>query len=94
MNNYDSTTPIRVHHPLGAALLQLLGWIGFLGIGYFARGRIGTGLAMLIGWWVVFWALLFLTVASFGLLWFVMHAVWLIVPPLSAFLLYVDPPRP
>lgn len=74
----------------GAALLQLLGWIGFLGIGYMARGRIFTGLAMLVGWWLTFWFLLFASVITLGVAHVLMVAVWLVVPPLTALLVSSD----
>ena len=74
----------------GAALLQLLGWIGFLGIGYMVRGRFLTGLGMLVGWWVAFWFLLFASLITFGLAHPLMVVAWVVVPPLTAFLLYSE----
>lgn len=79
----------RAHHT-GAALLQLLGWVGFLGIGYLLRGRVGMGLVMLVGWWLAFWFLLFASVITFGLLHPLMLVAWIIVPPLTAYFAYSE----
>jgi hypothetical protein len=76
--------------PLGPAALQLLGWIGFLGLGYVAVGRRKLGFSMLVGWWAV--ALVLFAFSAMTL--FVGSAlqliVWVIVPPLSSLLLYFD----
>lgn len=76
--------------PVIPALLQLLGWIGFLGIGYMVRGRILVGLAMLVGWWAAFWFLFIASIVTFGAFGVLMHVVWLVVPPLTACFLYAD----
>lgn len=74
--------------PLAPALLQLLGWLGFLGIGYLVQGRIGLGIGMLIGWWIAFWLLLAASSLTFGLFTILMICVWLSVPPITAAFLY------
>lgn len=74
---------------LGPAMLQLLGWVGFLGVGYFVRRKTSTGVWMLIGWWAVFWPLL-VGSALTGILAFLMLAVWIIVPPLTSLMIYFD----
>jgi hypothetical protein len=76
--------------PLVPALLQLVGWFGFLGIGYLVQRRYALGLAMLIGWWVLFWMLLGIGVVSFGLGHLLMLCVWLVVPPTTAAFLYFE----
>ncbi len=38
--------------PTIALLLELLGYIGFLGIGHIYAGRTARGIASLVGWWV------------------------------------------
>ncbi len=37
--------------PTTALLLELLGYLGFLGIGHVYAGKTGRGIALLIGWW-------------------------------------------
>jgi hypothetical protein len=41
--------------PTVAALLELLGYIGFLGIGHIYAGRVTRGIALMVGWWI-YWA--------------------------------------
>jgi hypothetical protein len=76
--------------PLLPALLQLLGWVGFLGVGYFVRGRIAIAVIMLIGWWTLFWVLLGFGVLTAGLGHLLMICVWLAVPPMTAAFLYFE----
>lgn len=76
--------------PLVPALLQLLGWFGFLGIGYFVQQRNGIGVAMLLGWWILFWVMLGFGVVSLGLGHLLMICVWLVVPPITAAFLYFE----
>ncbi len=76
--------------PLIPALLQLLGWVGFLGIGYFVQGRAAIAIAMLIGWWIVFWILLGFGVVTLGLGHLLMICVWLAAPPITAAFLYFE----
>ena len=80
-------TPER---PLTAALLQLCGWFGFLGIGYMLQRRYGVGVTMLIGWWILFWMLLAIGFFSFGLGHLLMLCVWFVVPPATAAFIYFE----
>ena len=81
---------LRPRHHTGAALLQLLGWVGFLGVGYMVRGRILTGLAMLVSWWAAFWFLLLASFVTLGFAHPLMVVAWVIVPPLTALFAYSD----
>jgi TM2 domain-containing membrane protein YozV len=70
--------------PTVALLLELLGYIWFLGIGHIYGGRIARGVWLLIGYWL-YWgivAFLFLTLvlAPIGC---VMAIIWPVVPILS-----------
>lgn len=76
--------------PVAAALLQLLGWVGFLGVGYLIQRRFGVGFAMMVGWWLTYWVLLAAGVVTFGLFHIVMICVWLAVPPITAVFLYFE----
>jgi hypothetical protein len=38
---------------VGLLLEILLGWVGFLGIGNIYAGNVGTGIFLLIAWWIV-----------------------------------------
>jgi hypothetical protein len=78
------------NRPLAPALLELFGWFGFLGIGYMMQRRYGVGVAMLIGWWAVFWMLLMIGFASFGLGHLLVLCVWFVVPPTTAAFLYFE----
>jgi len=38
--------------PTAGLLLELLGYIGFLGIGHIWAGKTSRGIALLVGWWI------------------------------------------
>lgn len=72
------------------ALLQLLGWVGWLGIGYVAWGRVLLGLLMLIGWWAVFWVLLFFTLVTQTVALPLAVVAWVLVPLITSVALWVE----
>lgn len=82
--------PQSQSRPLIPSLLQLLGWVGFLGVGYLVQGRPAIGIAMLVAWWIAFWLLLFFGVFTLGLGHLLMMCVWLAVPPITAAFLYFE----
>ena len=66
--------------PTTALMLELLGYLGFLGIGHIYAGKTNRGIGLLIGW------LIYLTasfVLSFCLVGCFMFLAWVVVPPLS-----------
>jgi hypothetical protein len=72
--------------PMVAFLLELIGYIWVLGIGHMYAGRIGRGVALLLGWWA-YWgiaAVLFFTVIFIPIT-CVMAILWPVVPILSGF---------
>ncbi len=66
--------------PTIALLLELLGYIGFLGIGHIYAGRTARGIALLVGWWVYVGVSAVLTILLIGCL---MLFAGLAVPILS-----------
>lgn len=72
------------------ALLQLLGWVGWLGIGYVAWGRILLGVLMLIGWWAVFWALSFFTLVTQTVALPLAVSAWVLVPLITSVALWLE----
>jgi hypothetical protein len=66
--------------PTTALMLELLGFLGFLGIGHIYAGKTNRGIGLLIGWLVYLTASFVLTVCLVGCF---MFLAWLIVPPLS-----------
>jgi hypothetical protein len=68
-----------MRNPTTAFLLELLGYIGLQGIGWFYIGGLGiiVGLILLIGWWVIFLVTLLATVGCCTL------PFYLIMPILS-----------
>ena len=49
-----STLTGLLKDPAVGLLLELLGYIGFLGIGHIWAGKTSRGVALLIGYWVYF----------------------------------------
>jgi hypothetical protein len=72
------------------ALLQLLGWVGWLGIGYVAWGRVLLGVLMLIGWWAVFWVLSFFTLVTQTVALPLAVLAWVLVPLITSVALWVE----
>lgn len=72
------------------ALLQLLGWVGWLGIGYMAWGRVLVGALMLIGWWTAFWVLLFFTLVTQTVALSLAVLAWVLVPLITSVALWVE----
>jgi hypothetical protein len=69
---------------MAVVLEALLGWVGFLGVGYIVRGHILTGLALMVTWWITLLGLGFLGLLSFGSGLACLGPVWFAVPLLSA----------
>lgn len=54
------TGSVQSRDPILALLLELIGYVGFLGIGHIYAGRTGRGIALMVGWWIylaISWAL-------------------------------------
>lgn len=66
--------------PTTALMLELLGYLGFLGIGHIYAGKTNRGIGLLIGWLVYLTAAFFLTICLVGCF---MFLAWVVVPPLS-----------
>lgn len=66
--------------PTTALMLELLGYLGFLGIGHIYAGKTNRGIALLISWLVYLTASVLLIFCLVGCFMFI---AWLIVPPLS-----------
>ncbi len=75
------------------ALLQLLGWVGWLGIGYVAWGRVLFGILMLIAWWAVFWVLSFFTLVTQTVALPLALLAWFLVPLITSVALWVEARR-
>lgn len=69
---------------MAVVIEALCGWLGFLGVGHLLRGQIGTGLGLLVLWWLVLGAMLFFGLLSLGHGLACAGPVWFIVPVLSA----------
>jgi hypothetical protein len=63
--------------PMAGLLLELLGYIGFLGIGHIWAGKTTRGIALLIGYWIYLAVSGVLTVVLIGC---VMLAACLVIP--------------
>ena len=72
--------------PTIAFLLELLGYVGFLGIGHMYAGHIGRGL-VLMGTWAIYWGIvLIMFVSLIGIpLAILMALSWPVVPVISGF---------
>jgi hypothetical protein len=56
---------VQPKDPTMGLLLELLGYVGFLGIGHIWAGKTTRGVALMIGWWVFLtmsWVLTFVLV--------------------------------
>ena len=69
---------------MAVVLEALCGWLGFLGVGYLVRGQIGTGLGLMVLWWLVLAAFVFFGLLSLGHGLVCAGPVWFVVPILSA----------
>jgi hypothetical protein len=50
-----------------AVVLEVIcGWLGFLGVGYLVRGYIGTGLGLMVLWWLVIGSSVFVGIITLG----------------------------
>jgi hypothetical protein len=74
----------RPERTMAVVLEALGGWLGFLGIGYLLRGQIGTGIGLMLIWWLVLGAMFFGGVLSLGAGLACAGPVWFVVPVLSA----------
>ena len=72
---------------MAVVIEALCGWVGFLGVGYLLRGQIGTGLGLMILWWLVLIGMVFFGVFSLGSGLGCALPIWFVVPVLSAFAL-------
>lgn len=61
--------------PTMGLLLELLGYVGFLGIGHIWAGKTTRGIAFLVGWWVYLTMSAFLTILLIGCLMLMAAAV-------------------
>jgi len=81
---------IRGRDPFVALMLEVVGgFFGFLGIGWIYAGRPATGILLLIGYWLLDWALgILLAIVTMG----VWCAIWpaqnLIVGAISGYMAY------
>jgi hypothetical protein len=75
------------------AVLQLLGWVGWLGIGYVAWGKLLLGVLMLIGWWAAFWVLSFFTLVTQTVPLPLAVLSWVLVPLITSVALWVEARR-
>jgi hypothetical protein len=69
---------------MAVVLEALCGWIGFLGVGYLLSGQIGTGLGLMVIWWVALAMMAFAGLFSLGAGLACAGPVWFVVPILSA----------
>jgi hypothetical protein len=70
--------------PTIALLLELIGYLGFLGIGHMYAGRMGRGLTLLIVWWLYWGIAGFLAITLLGIpIACVMALIWPVVPLIS-----------
>jgi hypothetical protein len=54
--------------PTMGLLLELLGYLGFLGIGHIWAGKTTRGIALLVGWWIYLTMAWLLTIVLIGCL--------------------------
>ncbi len=69
---------------MAVVLEALCGWVGFLGVGYLLRGQIGTGLGLMVVWWLVGVVLFLGAVMTLGASVACIGPIWFVVPILSA----------
>jgi len=75
---------------MAVVLEALCGWVGFLGVGHLLRGRIATGLGLMLLWWLVIAGLIFFGIFSLGAGLACVGPIWFVVPVLSALALAND----
>jgi TM2 domain-containing membrane protein YozV len=81
---------IRGRDPFVALVLEVVGgFFGFLGLGWIYAGRPVLGVALLIGYWLLDWAIgVTLSIVTVGLWCFVWPAQNLILGAISGYLAY------
>ncbi len=81
---------MRGRDPFVALVLEVVGgFFGFLGLGWIYAGRPAMGIALLIGYWLLDWAIgVTLSIATIGLWCFVWPAQNLILGAVSGYLVY------
>jgi hypothetical protein len=81
---------VKRRDPFVALVLEVAGgFFGFLGIGWIYAGQVGWGLALLIGYWLLDWALgLTLSILTLGLWCTIWPAQNLIVGAISGYFCY------
>jgi hypothetical protein len=80
----------RGRDPFIALILEVVGgFFGFLGLGWIYAGRPAMGIALLIGYWLLDWAIgVTLSIVTIGLWCFVWPAQNLIMSAISGYLAY------
>lgn len=80
----------RGRDPFIALVLEVVGgFFGFLGLGWIYAGRPAMGIALLIGYWLLDWAIgVTLSIVTIGLWCFVWPAQNLILSAVSGYLAY------
>jgi hypothetical protein len=74
--------------PTTGLLLELIGLLGFMGIGWIWAGETAIGVALLIGWWIVAPTLIFVaTLLSFVLIGLCMFPLLPLIPIASGVIL-------
>jgi hypothetical protein len=77
--------------PLALIIEVFAGWLGFLGVGHVLVGiteeawpRAITGMIFMVGWWIVVFILIAISVGTLGAGLACAVPIWFIVPILSA----------
>jgi hypothetical protein len=83
MHTYSRRDPT-----VGLLLEILLGWFGFLGIGNIYAGNVGTGIFLLVAWWIVIGGNVGLHLFTAGAVCCFGVPFHLLVPVISGLLLY------
>jgi hypothetical protein len=81
---------MRGRDPFIALILEVVGgFFGFLGLGWIYAGRPAIGIALLVGYWLLDWAIgVTLSIVTIGLWCFVWPAQNLILSAVSGYLAY------
>src|SRR3954469_4370865 len=79
------TDGARAERTMAVVIEALCGWVGFLGVGYLLRGRIGTGLGLMVLWWLVLGMMFFAGLLTLGAGLACAGPVWFVVPILSRY---------
>ena len=92
---YPGSPPTKARGQAGnkaiAPLLELLGYVGLLGLGHIYVGRIRTGLWLMVGWWIWFGVSTALSALSHGSLDPLLRTFGIAAPIISAIWLWAMP---